>query len=433
MIHENSLKHAIVYGPTGSGKSSQIFYNNYLINRNASLIIRNVAGDFLKTAAYLKSVGYKIVNINLKNAALSTDAVNFLRGELSKADISRISKQIVSAVYQKQDYWGMSAEEYCSVFVGLIKEQDESYHNLYNLKYIVESYIADETSLDYLVAKSKNEDLVNSFMAMSATPEKTRLSSLSTLKSCFARIDENIALATSSSTFDWQQLRREKTIVFIESSVLDDSYLNMIQSLLYTDILKSLMDHGLPKSDDLPVYMYLDECSSLSIGTILQTAFLNARKYQISITAAFQDPTVLRSAYSKEIAQTLEANAFAKIYLKGMEQETADFLERFMGKREVVIDKEKKMTKTESVMTAFEIRTMKNKSVLLTGNNPACILKMRPHYKIWRMRKRLAMPMPKLESLIDKIGISSGNDLPRVQLQMPHQMQEQLHKQNNQN
>ena len=106
-----------------------------------------------------------------------------------QADIARISQQILATNFSNNDYWTLSAEDYCSIFLGILKECcPEESQNLHGLKMMVEAYIADEKSLNHLIVKSKSPELISSFKAMAATPEKTRLSTLATLKSTFSRI-----------------------------------------------------------------------------------------------------------------------------------------------------------------------------------------------------------------------------------------------------
>lgn len=410
--HDSNL-HALIFGVSGSGKSSQIFLNNLLSKSHGSMIFRDVDGSFAeKTTGFLHSQGVDVKIINVKQASKSTDGVNVLAGDLSRADMARISQLIISTNFKEKSYWTLSAEEAGTNFLALLKETTApELHNLFNLKIIVESYIADASALDYLIVKSKDQDTIRAFEALASTPDKSRQSTLTTLKSCLARIDEQIAIVSSISTFNWLDLRKKRTCIFIQSDVLDDEFLNMIQSLIYTDILKSLMS-ALPKEGDLPVRIFLDECSTLSLGKILESAFLNLRKYSCGLVCAFQSPQSIESAYNRQISEVIQANAFTKLYLKGMDLPTAKFLEEYIGYEE--IEDKKGRVKKEPVLSAFAIRTLKKKAVLLTGNNPACLVGLKPYYKIHRMKKRLAFPKPELESLLDKLP--NGSELQRVDL-----------------
>ncbi|MBO6516845.1 MAG: type IV secretory system conjugative DNA transfer family protein, partial [Bacteroidia bacterium] len=416
----DSTMHCIVYGVSGSGKSSTVFYNNFLVDNGSSFIARDVPKDFVRTAGFLARSGYAIKVINPTDALLSTDGVNVLAGEMSKGDIARVAQMIISASFTKKDYWVISAEEWCGVFLTILKQCcPEENHNLSGLKFLVESFIADVHALDHLVAIHGDDELIRAFSAIIAIPEKSRQSTLTTLKSSLSRIDENIALVTSISTFNWTDLRGKKTAVFIQSDVLDDEFLSLVQNLLYTDILRSLMK-SLPEKDDLPISIFLDECSSLSIGKILETSFLNLRKYRVGLCCAFQSPQSIESTYSKSIAEVIQANAFAKLYLPGMDLDTAKYLQEYIGYEEVRKDNGSKVK--EPIMSAFAIRTLKGKAVLLTGNNPASIIRLKPFYKIRRMRKRLTIPMPALESLIDKLP--NGKNLTQINLNLRAQHQD---------
>ena len=406
-----SFRHAAIFGKTGSGKGVFFFECNYLVDRNASIVIRDVPGDATKAAGFWESVGYNVVVINLTDALnKSTHMLNVIDGELTKADIGRIAEIIVSSIYKDKDFWVISATEACVIFLTILKTcLDEKYHNLHNLKYLIISFMADRNSLNNYVVQGSDE-LYTAFAALCNTPEKSLMSTISTLKSCFNNLDESTSLLTSRSTFSWQELRTHKTVVVLQSSVMDDSYHTLVQNLMYASLLRTMMVE-IPSPSDLSVNVFLDEVTSLgAIGKMLETCFLNLRKYRCALAIGAQSKASLTGAFGKEIAESVVANCYSRLYLPGMDLDTAKYLEEYIGVHE--IKKDKTVKKEESIMNAFSLRTMENKGVLLLADQPASIIPLKAYYKNYRMKKRLKLPMPKLLYLTDTLDTTEVPTIP---------------------
>ena len=399
---ETSFRHAAIFGKTGSGKGVFFYQNNYLVDRNASMVIRDVPGDATKAAGFWTYIKCAIVVLNFTDAwNKSTDTINVLEGKMTKAEIGRTAEIIVSSIYKDSDYWVISATEACVIFLTILKTcLPEEYHNLHNLKFLIISYMADRNSLNNYVIEGSDE-LNAAFAALCATPEKSLLSTMSTLKSCFNNMDESTSLLTSSSTFRWQDIRKQKTVVVIQSSVMDDTYHSLVQNLIFSSLLRAMMVE-IPSPEDLSVNIFLDEVTSLgAIGKTLETSYLNLRKYRTALALGTQSQASLEGAFSKHIAESVIANSYARLYLPGMDLDTARYLETFIGTH-IVEDKDGRK-KEEPIMNAYSLRTMKNKGVLLLADKPASIIPLKAYYKNYRMKKRLALPQPKLLYLKDKL------------------------------
>jgi type IV secretion system protein VirD4 len=418
---EASTKHMICYGPSGSGKTSIFIANSLLSIKNASMVLRDPSGElYNKFSGYLASAGFAVRVVNFSSSSSSSDGYNPLAGELSDGDITRIAKLVITTSFGSgngdNSFWNLSAEEVAFILIKVLKEQEPRFHNFYNLKLIVEAFSADPTSLDYLFSKSKDEDLLSMYKALIAIPERTRLNSVATLKATMNPFsDKDLVQTTSRTTFSMEQLRQQPTVLFVQSNVLDDAYLNLIQSLFFSDLLRHLMDR-IPTKTELPVYLLIDEASSLTLPGILETSILNLRKYKACLGLAVQSPQSFERAYGKKSAEIIQANAFAKLYLPGIDLETATHLERLLGRVEITDDKER--TKIVPVMDSFSIRTLKDKAVLLCGNKPATLVPLRPYYKIYRFKQRSQIAPIPIIPVVTKYDLG---DVPRIDLSAPNQ------------
>lgn len=392
---EDSSKHLAVFAPSGGGKTLSLFANTLLsANGEKSFITRDPASQLQKLCSgRLAQKNYRNIVINVNRALLSSGAFNPIGGKLTNGELNRLAEIIVSSSYQgstADPYWQNSAKELCYILLKLLKSQPEEYHTLYNLKRITETLAADEKSLDRLVLKqAHDEDFVRAYAALLATPDKTRLNTISTLKTALNVFsDDDLAKVSSMSTFDWSELRTQPTAVFIVSSVLDDKYLSLYQNLLFYSVLNQLMKE-IPSKDELPVQILVDEASTLTLGnSFLSTALANCRKYSIHLALAYQSPAQLE-VYPPAERKAILGNIYSSLFYPGQTIDVAKNLEETLGKTTIT---DEKGTRTEPLMSAANIRVLKGKAILLCGNHPAILLDIKPYYTIWRFKERSKIP-----------------------------------------
>lgn len=387
---ETCTRHLAVFGAPGSSKSLAVVATTLLSSKGEkSYVVRDPAGELHRlTSGYLKQQGYDVRVINLSNAHLSSDAWNPLDGDLSDADLGRLAELVTTpnnGGNEGESYWRHSAKELAFVLMKILKTQDPKYHNFYNLKRLCEKFASDDKALDQYVIHA-SEDLQLAYASIISTPDKTRLSTVATLKAslaCFA--DTNLAQISSKSTFDWSITRTRPTCIFVQASVLDDKYLNLYQSILFFRLMNSLMTGG--PNIGLPVVLAIDEASSLSLGTFLETILATSRKYKISILLIYQSFSQVERAYGKAGAESVISCCYSKLYMAGQNLTTAQELQQMLGTTTVTDENGTK--RIEPLMSAYAIRTMKkNKAILLCGNHPAIIAEIKPYYEIWRFRER---------------------------------------------
>lgn len=392
---ETSSKHLAVFAPSGGGKTLSLFANTLLsANGEKSFITRDPASQLYNLCSgQLAQKNYRNIVINVNHALLSSGAFNPIGGKLTNGELNRLAEIIVSSAYQGSTgdpYWQNSAKELCFVLLRLLKAQPEEYHTLYNLKRMVEAIAADEQSLDRMViAQAYDDDFTRAYAAILATPDKTKLNTISTLKnSLIAFSDNDLAKVSATSTFDWSELRTQPTAVFIVSSVLDDKYLALYQNLLFYSVLNQLMKE-IPSKDALPVQVLVDEASTLTLGnSFLSTALSNCRKYGVHLALAYQSPAQLE-VYPPAERKAILANIYSSLFYPGQTIDVAKSLEETLGKTTIT---DEKGTRTEPLMSAANIRTMQGKAILLCGNHPAILLDIKPYYTIWRFKERSKIP-----------------------------------------
>ena len=155
----------------------------------------------------------------------------------------------------------------------------------------------------------------------------------------------------------------------------------------------------------MDIFLLIDETGSLNLPT-LPLAVANVRKHRAGIMLLVQDFSQIVHNYGRYDADAIKANCFAKLFFTGQSLETTKELEQTLGKFEFENKDGKKVVR--SLMTNDEIRTMdKTNALLICGHHKPILTKLKPYYKIRRLREYSEINLPE-----QKGEISNGS--PRI-------------------
>ncbi len=146
--------------------------------------------------------------------------------------------------------------------------------------------------------------------------------------------DPAVARFTSSSLKPTRlgSIKREPTAVYWCLRENDIARLRPLTSLFFSLLLEQL---GAEESGDVPTLMLLDEFAN--IGTIpnFETTISLARGRGVSIWLGVQSLGQLEARYGKANARTIVSNCATKIALAGLDVESAEYFSRALGERTV--------------------------------------------------------------------------------------------------
>jgi type IV secretory pathway TraG/TraD family ATPase VirD4 len=113
------------------------------------------------------------------------------------------------------------------------------------------------------------------------------------------------------------------------------------------------------------------------------------RKYLINQCMIFQNKNQLESRYSKSIAETIFSNTGAKLYFgAGIDIQTASSLANELGQYSYT---ENDRSMTRILRSSSEIRQLSaDQAILLYGNLPPTILRLRPYFEQPLLMKRVS-------------------------------------------
>ena len=414
---KDSRQNCLVIGGTGVGKSVTILIPS-VFAMEGSLVVHDPSGELhQRTAGYLHDRGYEVKVLNYANPEIS-DGYNPILRAKSSSDINKVASLIVKKALgdSKSDvFWESQATSFIAIFIAILKTQDVRYQNLLNVKYLLNTFNASPEKLDELFSRHADEELFSEWKTINAYEGKVLSNIVATCRSALQLFgDDAVAKVTSFDTIDMHAFREKKTALFIQNSIADQEYYSPITSLFFEQFWGELMSH-LPRQEYQDVWFLIDESSSLMLPT-LPITIANIRKYHGGILLVLQDFNQLIHSYGRYQADAIRSNCFAKLYFTGQPLETAQELERTLGKYEY--EDEKGIKRIKPLLTADEIRIMDvSEALLICGHHKPMKIEMKPYFKNMRLNSCSRIAPPKQGS---KVPYESVPLLPIGKKEMSH-------------
>ncbi len=377
-----AYKNALVVGPSGSGKTSTVLIAtlNAIARGNSSACILDVSGEIYTLMSGYLSRRYKIYCIDFSE---TSDGFNPIASCKNASDIQKVASILIknSGTESKSDpYWSASAEKLISLFLEyLITYEQPEYHTLGTLVRMIETFAGEPAKIDNRFAKT-NEDMLASYKALISVGDKTLQSTISTaLVALKVFKNQEVARCSAKSTFDFEQFRKEKSLLFINIPVTDIHFMAPYSALLYEQLFKVTLSR-IPGRSDCAMFAILDEMVTMRFQH-LGLVFSNIRKFKGGCLGIVQDERMLEMNYSTAEAHAIRTNSYSKIYLSGQPHATCKMLEEIIGKDE----------HHKPVLAASQIR-QSEEAIILCGNLKPFKKKMIPFFQHWLLHGRAKQP-----------------------------------------
>ncbi len=364
-----SRENYLVIAPSGRGKS-QVSVFPFLLNAKgkSSLVVNDPSGELSNTIPYLESVGYQCEILDF--AKKSGVYFNPLDGCLNNlTQMRKIAKTLLSATTKEtEDFFSISGEDCLVLFIQFLMESESvAYRNLANVYRLILDFQASPHLIENLMASKASEDVLRKFRALIGSSENTRKSIVSTALTALSFIGEDPTLCdiTSRTTIRFEDYRVRPHALFVHVPIGDVRFYAPIVSLFFQEFYRFAFSY-LPNENEKDISMILDEFDTLSAIQDYSTVISNARKFKIPQQLILQSEALL-SKYG-ENAKNIINNCNTKCYYAGLGEEAYQ-LERILGSFEY---KDEKMgIRQRALMTASEIREMKDEIlVIVSGEKP---------------------------------------------------------------
>ncbi len=395
-----SFESVVTVGGMGRGKSSTFVIPNLLTLEGASCVVTDTSGEiYQRTSGHLARQGYRIRVLNLMDPSQS-EQYNPLAQARDYTRIAQSAEILIRSAFQDQShdpFWNTGAEKLLRIFIQCLHNQgDPALVNLANLKHLIahfDAHLAPPGQLgriDRFVMDATTHDPATfaDYQGFTVGNPKTLLSFVSTADAALNALgNPELARLTAASTLDFQELRDHKTVLYVLVHQQELRFYQFLLNLFYTDLFNALLSNLTPSG--LPVYLLLDEFGHLTLPGF-EVFATTARKYRVGFWVFLQSLSQLESRYGARHAETILDGLQTEIYLPGVNLETAQRLERRLGRTA------RSEQGSRALMSADEIIRMKDdQALLLYSNKRPVALTTRPYYKQWGLRARAGIaPVP---------------------------------------
>ena len=335
----------LIIGPSGAGKTRGYVIPN-ILQCNESMVVADTKGAICPDVRpILENEGYRVMEINLADCALSPYGYNPLacirrdkNGHCSEQDILTLSACIVPIETAHDPYWETMARIYLESAVSyalealpekeahlgsVVRIVGEMGRNGKYKKLMDEMEVVDPDS--FALARYRM------FQSVASDADRTAACIYSFLMSKLAPFSFGGAkrLFDNPKMVNVKRLGREKTAVFLTISDTDSS-LYRLANIFYTQALHTLCalaDKSAGHRLKIPVRFYLDDFASNVVIPDFDRIISVIRSREISVSVIIQSLSQLESIYGQAKAMTIINNCDNLLCLgAGRDLETARYI-----------------------------------------------------------------------------------------------------------
>lgn len=352
-------RHALVCGPTGTGKTTGLFIPNLIERVTCSALVteatggKGVADLFTKTVGYRAANGHKIIYFNPDD--LHSDQINpldMVKTYMNARRIAEIIMQSTTLESHKGDQSWENSER--ALLTGLILHavsmRDEGKGNL---AYIVDLFDDGPEGIQKIVEESPIEaarKAFKRFMATTTPPYRNLVAN-----GLITRLDiwnqPRIRALTEKTTIDFEALKGQLFTWYLATPA-DKPELKPLSALMFNLALNlvttEIFEH--------PVGLFLDEFTNFGFVRGMPGKLTIIRHDKIPAILGIQDFVQLENLYKNE-AKLLISQPALKAFFKPNDFETAKKISDMLGNTIVSDGK---------VTSAGQLRDSKDKEPLLS-------------------------------------------------------------------
>lgn len=352
-------RHALVCGPTGTGKTTGIFIPNLIERVTCSALVteatggKGVADLFTKTVGYRAANGHKIIYFNPDD--LHSDQINpldLVKTYMNARRIVEIIMQSTTLETHKGDQSWENSER--ALLTGLIlhavsmREEGKG-----NLAYIVDLFDDGPEGMQKILEQSPIEAARKSFkrfMATTTPPYRNLVAN-----GLITRLDiwnqPRIRALTEKTTVDFDALKGELFTWYLATPA-DKPELKPLSALMFNLALSLVTSETFAH----PVGLFLDEFTNFGYVRGMPGKLTIIRHDKIPAILGIQDFVQLENLYRNE-AKLLISQPAAKAFFKPNDFETAKKISDMLGN---------KIVSDGKVTSAGQLRDAKDKEPLLS-------------------------------------------------------------------
>ena len=393
ITEKQSYRHLLVVGNSGAGKSTVFTFGNILRERRASLVILDPAGEaFSKTAGIKAKQGYTVKVIDPTNLDRTLAYNPLVRADTTNK-IAQVAATLIRSQYGESDkdrFWNAGATTILRICMKALSDCGDRFYSLHNLKFLLERLSADQLSVGSFIAAHVDEPTWAEFQAFISRSESTFQGQMASAIECLNPFtDDSLSKLTATDTLRFEELRTQRTILYIIIPEHLVKYYSFLVSLLYADLFNFLMEPKQKGEPYLPMRVIMDEFGNCGRVPSMDTYITCLRKRDVSISCLIQSLEQLKATYGASTATTILDNCGTKIFCPGLGYKTTTDLAGMLGQQSVTVDQNGEAKHLPKyLLNPDELRCLRDREALvILSNKRPWLAKMYPYYKQWRLRR----------------------------------------------
>lgn len=383
-----------IIGPTGSGKSTSFFFPNLLSNfLKGSIIVTDPKGELYKLTAWFqeKICRRKVILFSPLDPLVSA-RYNLLENCNDVSEVSQLASllllngalsiELMTGKKTGGAEWTDMATPLLTAALLYVKDLGEPFNTIEQAFKLIINSSTEELDTIFENAERDSKLQYNIFKTTGSAANTVGGIKITLATALKLFIDEKVNTVGSESTFKGEDLRKEKTIIYVVYPERKSSYLAPFISCFFSQIIDKLLDGYTDNS--LPVNFLFDEFVNVGMLNNMSINAATVRSREISLTICLQSITQLVQIYGEHNALAILNNLKTKLILPGLtDLKTLNYVSTLTGTTEIKIkstsETENKITKsfsssTKKLFTDDEIRRLGSDELLIIAQNRRPIL-----------------------------------------------------------
>ncbi|MGB1265721.1 MAG: type IV secretory system conjugative DNA transfer family protein [Nereida ignava] len=399
LSERQSFQNICVVARVGAGKTSRYIIPNVLdkARSKCSIVVNDPKGEvFAETSGFMQSRGYNVIAINpedLTNSAQFNPLAE-ARNDIEIEQVAEILIKAGSGSSDKDQFWDNGAIRLISVLLKLLQRAgtaEPGHYTLGNLYSLLQAFGQDGTPLDEFVIRwaydpnNPNDSSLWEEWKGATTGNANAVASfaLTALTSLKAFTNRNLVALTSSSSFDLERIRKERTIIYFITPPHLAEYYGFWTSVFFRSVFNASM-RRMPDRRTLPLYILYDEFGHSKIPNFVSVAN-TIRGYKVSLSIVLQSLAQLSARYGPDYARSIQGGFMTYLAYAGSDQDTARFFEAVGGKvvetRRDKIENEQYQRHEFNLLNADEVRRIGDtQAIMVSANQHPALLETVPYF-----------------------------------------------------
>lgn len=413
---EDSIKHAIVCGPTGSGKTTAVFIPNLSERLGSSVIVTEATAGTETADLYYNTAGYRrmcgdnrIYYFNPDD--LHSDRINPLDVVNSYAKAQELAQLVIENTTSKNNYgddvWPKSEANLLTILIAHAAAEKQ------HLGYIRALLREGPDGLMPLLEKSKVEQVRQEYRGFcNNSRDGFKYGVFAGLMQRLGLwVNPRIVALTEKTDIDIEGLPSQLFSFYLATPAAK-THLKPIAALIFNFIL----DLALNKQFEKPLFLSLDEFTNFGMIPGIAEKLSIIRHKKIGVMLGFQDYSQLLKVYGKDDATQMFSQPGTKFFFRPRTLEVAEKISKMAGNTTVY---ERKMTSSGQIQERESGRPLIDPGEVLALADqemivftPQCPPLKMPRFTWEDYKDSMAIkPLPKIEVVVDERLVRECNEL----------------------